>query len=117
LAEKGGVNLSSSVIGFLAAFLIGTALSYVSYLLTARAAKNPSEKFAAVSLLRQVFNIGYLALVYFLAPYTPWDRIWMLVGAVLGVTLPMFVFTFLLLRQVKQPTVGRDGEDMKGGEK
>ena len=110
------MNLSNSVVGFLVSFLIGTALSYANYRLTAKAAKNPSDKFAAVSLLRQFFNIGYLALVFFLAPYTPWDRVWMLVGAVLGVTLPMFVFTFLLLRQVKRQRIGGDGEDTKGGE-
>ena len=108
--------MSAPVIGLLLTFIVGMAISYANYLLTAKAAKNPSEKFAAVSLLRQFFNIGYLALVFFLAPYTPWDRVWMLVGAVLGVTLPMFVFTFLLLRQVKQQKAGRDGEDMKGGE-
>ena len=108
--------LSNPVVGMLAAFLIGAALSYVNYLLTAKAAKASSGQLAGISLLRQLINIGYLALVFFLAPYTPWDRIWMLVGAVLGVTLPMFLFTFLLLRRLKQQSGGRDGEDTKGGE-
>ncbi|MBE6575949.1 MAG: hypothetical protein E7654_06750 [Ruminococcaceae bacterium] len=108
--------MPNSLVGMFAAFLIGAALSYVNYLLTAKAAKASSGQLAGVSLLRQLINIGYLALVFFLAPYTPWDRIWMLVGAVLGVTLPMFLFTFLLLRRLKQQTGGRDGEDTKGGE-
>lgn len=109
--------MSEPVVGLLAAFLVGLAISYANYRLTAKAAQNPSEKFAAVSLLRQFFNIGYLALVFFLAPYTPWDRVWMLIGAVLGVTLPMFVFTFLLLRQLKRQKTSLNGEDAKGGEK
>lgn len=108
--------MSNSVVGMLAAFLIGAALSYVNYLLTTKAAKTSSGQLAGISLLRQFINIGYLALVFFLAPYTPWDRIWLLVGAVLGVTLPMFLFTFLLLRRLKQQSVGGDGEDTKGGE-
>ncbi|MBQ8400609.1 MAG: hypothetical protein IJX14_01640, partial [Clostridia bacterium] len=53
-------------------------------------------------------GIGYLAALYFAAPYTPWDGIWLLAGGAIGLTLPMFPFTFLLLRQVNKSTSVND---------
>lgn len=53
-----------------------------------------------------VLGIGYLAVLYFAAPYTPWDMLWLLAGGALGLTLPLFLFTFLLLRQVNGQAAG-----------
>ncbi len=53
-----------------------------------------------------VLGIGYLALLYFAAPHTPWDSIWLLAGGAAGLTLPLFFFTLLLLRQVNGKTAG-----------
>lgn len=53
-----------------------------------------------------VLGIGYLALLYFAAPYTPWDGIWLLAGGALGLTIPLFLFTFLLLQQVNGQAAG-----------
>ena len=105
------------MIGFLITLLIGVCIAYVNYRLTAKAVKNPSDRLAGVSLLRQFLNIGYITAVFFVAPYTPWERIWMLAGAVCGITLPMFVFTFILLRQVNRRQDDLKGEEPKGGEK
>ena len=33
-----------------------------------------------------------------LSEYTPWDRMWMLVGGCMGITLPMIIFTPRLVR-------------------
>ena len=82
--------------------------------MTRRAALDSRERFSAFPLVRQLLNFGYLAAVFLVAPYTPWDRIWLLVGAVAGLTLPNFVFTFLLLRQLNAK--GDDGSHNKGGE-
>lgn len=109
--------MPQSMIGFVLTLLIGVCIAYVNYRLTAKSAKNPTGQFAVVSLVRQFLNFGYLAAVFFVAPLTPWDRTWMLVGAVLGVTLPLFVFTFLLLRQVNAERNDRAEEETKGGEK
>jgi len=113
---KEGYILDSSVLGMLTAFLPGAGLAYVSYLLTKKAAQSAGSAFSLISVVRMFLNIGYLAAVYFLAPMTPWDRIWMLAGAVAGLTLPMFFFTFLLLRQVSPPPKDTDINSDKGGD-
>ena len=105
--------MPDSFIGALLAALLGGVIAYVNYRLTAHASDNPNERFAVVSIVRQLLNLGYLAAVFFLAPYTPWDRIWMLAGAVVGLTLPTLIFTFLLLRRLKGNT---GDEENKGGE-
>jgi len=52
-------------------------------------------------LMRILLSVGYLVAVFLLAPFTSCDPIWLLAGAAAGLTLPMFFFTFLLLRQLK----------------
>ena len=103
-----------SMLGALLALALGAGISYVNYRLTSRSVSNPNERFAGVSLLRQALNIGYLAAVFFVGPYTPWDRTWLLVGAVIGLTIPTFFFTFLLLRRLNRN--GAVGSQNKGGE-
>lgn len=105
--------MADSIVGALLAAMCGGIVAYVNYHLTSHVAGNPNERFAVVSVIRQLLNVGYLAVVFFLAPYTPWDRIWMLIGAVIGLTLPTLIFTFLLLRRLKGNT---DDEENKGGE-
>ena len=105
--------MPDSIIGALLAALLGGVIAYVNYRLTAHTTDNPNERFAGVSIIRQMLNVGYLAAVFFLAPYTPWDRIWMLAGAVAGLTLPILIFTFLLLRRLKGD---KNDEENKGGE-
>ncbi|MBQ8642302.1 MAG: hypothetical protein IJ480_08810 [Clostridia bacterium] len=82
------------------ACLLGVCLAYVNYRLTGKAARSSGSALSLIPVVRMFLSVGYLAAVYFLAPYTPWDRIWMLAGAVAGLTVPMFFFTFLLLRQI-----------------
>lgn len=106
--------MSDSIVGSLLALLLGAGIAYINYRMTSRAAVDPSERFAGVSFVRQMLNFGYLAAVFFAAPYTPWDRTWLLVGAVAGLTLPTFLFTFLLLRRLNQDK--GDGNQNKGGE-
>ncbi len=106
--------MTDSITGALLALVLGAVLAYVNYRLTKHAAVNPNERFAGISIVRQMLNLGYLAAVFFLAPYTPWDRTWLLVGAVAGLTLPTFFFTFLLLRRLNQDK--SDDSQNKGGE-
>ena len=82
--------------------LFGILVSFANYRLSVRLlVKNPAS-IQISTLARQILNIGYLAAVYFLAPYTPWDRIAMLVGAVVGVTGGLFYFTYRLVRRMDQ---------------
>ena len=76
-------------------------------------------RFRALSAVRLLLSAGVLAGAYFLAPLTPWDRTWMLVGAAAGLTLPMLLFTPRLLRQANGNPPDHDNTestDRKGGE-
>lgn len=90
----------SNLIGAVIAVLAGAVIAWINYRLTAKATDNRSRLYSVVPVLRQLLNVGFLAAVYLIAPLTPWDRIWLLAGAVIGLTVPMFVFTFLLLHKV-----------------
>lgn len=98
--------LNHSIVGCILAALPSILIAWINYRLTGRAAKSGSTSLSLVPVLRMVLGIGYLAVLYFAAPYTPWDEIWLLAGGAVGLTVPMFLFTFLLLRQVNGQTTG-----------
>ena len=92
-----------SLAGAVIAALLGAAVAFLNYRITKRSAEKSgsgSLSLAAAPVLRMLLSAGLLAAVYFAAPLTPWDRIWLLAGAAVGLTVPLFVFTALLVRQV-----------------
>ncbi len=92
--------MSHWIFGALFAFSLGIGISFLNYRISVfMLDKNPAL-IQASTLIRQVLQIGYLVAVYFLAPYTQWDRIFLLVAAVIGVTGSLFVFTGLLVRRM-----------------
>ena len=101
-----------SIPGLAAAFLGGALVAWLNYLLSRRALRADGGA-AAVSAVRTLCSVGYLAAVYFLAPYTPWERLWMLLGAALGLTVPMAYFTVRLLREARRTPRGEaeNGKD------
>ena len=50
------------------------------------------------SIVRQIINIGYLVGVYFVSSIVSVDLKYLLIGAALGITIPMFYFTNKLLK-------------------
>ena len=88
------------IFGTLIALFGGIGISYVNYRISVYILGKNSSLLNASSPARQILNIGYLVAVYFLAPYTPWDRIAMLVAAVIGVTGSLFYFTYRLVRHM-----------------
>ena len=101
-----------SIPGLAAAFLGGALVAWLNYLLSRRALRAGGGA-TAVSAVRTLCSVGYLAAVYFLAPYTPWERLWMLLGAALGLTVPMAYFTVRLLREARRTPRGEaeNGKD------
>ena len=93
-----------SLPGAIIAALLGTGIAALNYRLTKKAAASgsngPAGLFGALPVIRMALSVGLLAAAYFLGPYTPWDRVWILAGAVVGLTVPLFFFTFLLVKQV-----------------
>lgn len=90
--------MENGIVGAVFTFVAGVGVSFVNYLLSRTFMRRKPDAFPTVSVLRQTVNVAYLVAVYFIAPYTPWDRISLLVGAVLGSTLSLFVFTYLLVK-------------------
>lgn len=105
--------------GALLAFFLGIGISFLNYRISVYMLNKNPALIQASTLTRQVLHIGYLVAIYFLAPYTPWDRISMLVAAVIGVTGSLFVFTGLLVRRMDQKkraakdTEGTDSTDTR----
>lgn len=92
-----------------AAFVVGAVLSYINY----RIAKvlMPQNKLAAASLIRQVLSIGYLVGLYFIGQATDINLWALMIGGALGITLPLLVFTVLLVKKPSKPASGKEESD------
>ena len=104
------------IVGAALAGLLGVLISYLSYLLSMAVIKKHPSLFTAVSVPRQIIQIGYLAAVYFLQPYTPWGLMELLVGAAVGLTVAMFFFTKSILAQMNEKTSSPEEKEESGGD-
>ena len=84
--------------GSLLAFAGGVGISCVNYAVSRLILQKKPAQYSYCTILRQALNVGYFVLLYLLAPHTPWDAVYRLVGGALGVTLPMIFFTGKLLK-------------------
>ena len=100
----------NNIIGAAVAFALGAVVAYINYAVSRYLLKTRPDMFTGGQIIRSAIQIAYIALVYTLGGYTPWDRTWMLVGGCLGITLPMFYFTAKLVNYNKQK-----GDDDKDG--
>lgn len=90
--------IGTNIVGAALAFVIGAAVAALNYAFSRYAlAKRPSM-YAGMQILWQPVQIAYLAALILFGGYTPWDRLWLLVGGCLGITLPKFWFTYRLVR-------------------
>ncbi len=90
--------MNENIVGAFITFALGIVVAYLVFLISkARLLKQP-EKFAFSTILRQIVQIFYLVTVYFVSKFAPWDSWYMLIGAALGVTVPMIYFTQKLLQ-------------------
>lgn len=86
------------LLGAAIAFLLGCGIATGNYALSRRVLKTAPNKFSLTMTARQFVQVLFIVLIYFLGQYTPWNRLWLLVGGVLGMTLPMFWFTSKLVK-------------------
>lgn len=90
--------MNHSVIGAVVAAIIGLLISFLNYFISKKMLNKAPEKYSVVTVFRQILQIGYLALAYFISTKLQTvDSAYILVGAVLGMTLPMLYFTKKLL--------------------
>ena len=105
--------MNENLVGAFITFALGIVIAYLSFLISKAILTKQPDKFAFSTVLRQIVQIFYLVAVYFISGHTPWDTWYMLIGAVLGVTIPMIYFTSKLL-QINQSTnknKKKEGED------
>lgn len=109
-----------NIIGAAVALAAGAALASGNYFLTLRVWKTNPEKLPSLFALRQLFNITFLAAVWFIIPLTPCDKTLVLIGAVTGLTLPTLILTPRILHTPRD-TAGKGGtvteqdQEKKGG--
>ncbi len=90
--------MKPNIIGVLIVATVGFLIAFVNYLFSKSVLKKAPEKYALITVVRQVLQIGFLIIVYLVGTKTQLaDVVYLLVGAVLGMTVPMFYFTKKLL--------------------
>ena len=90
--------MDNNIIGAVIAFALGAVVAYINYAVSKYLLKTRPDMYTGAQMIRSAIQIGYLALIFTLGGYTPWDRTWLLVGGCLGITLPMFYFTYKLVK-------------------
>lgn len=106
--------MNENIVGALITFALGIVVAYLNFLLSKVILKKQPEKYALGAIIRQITQILYIVAVYFVSTVSPWDTWYMLIGAVLGVTVPMIYFTHKLLQLNKtfqSKEVKKEGED------
>ena len=106
--------MNENIVGAIITFVLGVVVAFLNFLLSKAILTKQPEKYALSTVLRQIVQIFYLVAVYFISEHAPWDMWYMLIGAVLGVTVPMIYFTHKLLQvnqTVKTKDNKKEGED------
>ena len=90
--------MGTNIIGVVVAVVCGFLIAFVNYILSKAILTKAPEKFSLITVVRQVFQIGFLVTVYFIGDkIQSVNTIHLLVGAVVGMTAPMIYFTRKLI--------------------
>ena len=104
--------MNHDIIGAAVTATIGILVAFANYLISKRVLLKAPEKYSMITVVRQVLQVGYLVLVYFAGSFfTDADPVYLLVGAVLGMTLPMLLFTKKLLEVNRSASSGGKGKE------
>ena len=84
----------SNIVGALITAVAGFLIAFINYILSKRVLLKAPKKYFVASVVRQVLVIAFLVAVYFIgSKIQVADTIYLLVGAVIGMTIPMLFFT------------------------
>lgn len=76
----------------------GLLVAFVNYLFSKKVLIKAPQKYSLITVARQILQVGFLAIVYLIGTKTELaDPVYLLVGAVIGMTVPMIFFTKKLL--------------------
>lgn len=106
----------SNIIGAVVVAVVGVGVAFVNYLISKTVLTKIPDKYSATTVLRQIVQIAFLVIVYFISKKTNYDPMYLLVGAVLGITVPMFIFTkkLLTLNETLRSKEKRKEEEVDG---
>lgn len=99
---------------FIAAFALGALLAFVGFLIAKKTILKENGNLPAVSVIRQLLNVAYLVVLFFVAQKTGWDLYALLIGGALGVTVPSFLLTARLVRHIHNEKTPEEKEDDNG---
>ena len=110
--------MDQPIVQGLLTFLGGAVVAGLNALLSARLLEKKPAAFASFSAVRQLLNVGYLVLIFFLSRAQGWDVTAPLIGAALGLTGSSMLFAVLLARyndkKSKSAAADKKGEDQNG---
>lgn len=92
------ILIANKLTGAAIAFVLGVLIAAANFFFSQHMLKKHPSNYASTQMVRQLSQIAYLVVLFFVGPYTPWNRNWMLVSGCLGITLPMFIFTWKLVK-------------------
>ena len=91
--------MNHNILGAVVTAAAGLVVAFANYLISKKVLLKAPQKYSLITVARQVLQVGFLAIVYFVGTKTDFaDPTYLLVGAVLGMTLPMLYFTKQLLK-------------------
>lgn len=87
-----------NIVGVAVTASVGFLIAFMNYVISKKVLLKTPDKYSATFVVRQIIQVAYLVLVYFIgSKIQAADLIYLLVGAVAGMTIPMFFFTKKLL--------------------
>ena len=90
--------MNHNIIGAIVAAIAGVVIALINYIFSKKVLINAPEKYSLITVVRQILQVGFLVVVYFTGTKTQLaDPVYLLIGAVLGMTVPMIYFTKKLL--------------------
>ena len=90
--------MAANIIGAVVAASVGFLIAFINYVFSKKVLLKTPDKYSGTFVVRQIIQVAYLVLVYFIGSKVQVaDLIYLLVGAVAGMTIPMFFFTKKLL--------------------
>lgn len=90
--------MNHNIIGAVITAVVGLLIAFINYTLSKRVLIKSPERYSLITVARQLLQIGFLVVVYFVGEKTQLaDPTYLLVGAVIGMTVPMLFFTKKLL--------------------
>lgn len=103
--------MGHNILGSVVAFIIGVAVSFLNYLISRTVLQKKSQMYSSISSIRMIINLVFLITVYFASSPLGFDSTYCLIGGGLGLTISLFCFTPMLLKQSRKLTDGTASEE------